>query len=120
MPNDITHFAIHAEDCERAMKFYKEVFGWTFEPWGPPDFWRIFTSREGIHGALQKRRAPVAEGDMTGYECTVGVEDINISVAAIESAGGKIVYPPFLIEHVGTVAQFQDTEGNLACVMQYV
>ena len=26
MPNDIAHFAIHADDCERAKKFYEEVF----------------------------------------------------------------------------------------------
>ena len=120
MPNNIVHFAINAEDCERAMKFYKEVFGWTFEAWGPPDFWRVFTSPDGIHGALQKRKESVSGGSVNGYECTIGVEDINLAVAAIESAGGKIVYPPFLIEHVGTVAQFEDTESNRASVMQYL
>ena len=36
MPNDVAHFAIHADDCQRAKRFYEEVFGWTFEPWGPP------------------------------------------------------------------------------------
>ena len=39
MPNDIAHFAIHADDCPRAKAFYETVFGWTFEPWGPPNFW---------------------------------------------------------------------------------
>lgn len=120
MPNNISHFAINADDCERAKLFYTDVFGWTFEAWGPPDFWRIFTSADGIHGALQKRREPVSGSGMTGYECTVGVDDIKAAVAAIETAGGKIVFPPFLIEHVGTVAQFEDTEGNKACVMQYL
>ena len=36
MPNDIAHFAIHADDCQRAKRFYEAVFGWTFEPWGRP------------------------------------------------------------------------------------
>ena len=48
------------------------------------------------------------------------VEDIKAAVASIEDAGGKIVFPPFVIEHVGTVAQFEDTEGNTASVMQYL
>lgn len=120
MPNNIVHFAINADDCLRAKQFYTDVFGWTFEAWGPPDFWRIFTSPDGIHGALQKRRDPVSGSGMTGYECSISVEDISSTVAAIEAAGGKIVFQPFLIEHVGTVAQFKDTEGNTASVMQYL
>ena len=31
MPNNIAHFSIHADDCERAKTFYERVFGWTFE-----------------------------------------------------------------------------------------
>lgn len=120
MPNNIVHFAINADDCLRAKQFYTDVFGWKFEPWGPPDFWRIFTSPDGIHGALQKRREPVSGSGLTGYECSISVEDVNAAVAAIEAAGGKIIFPPFLIEHVGTVAQFKDTEGNTASVMQYL
>lgn len=120
LPNNIVHFAINADNCERAIDFYKTVFGWTFEAWGPPDFWRIFTSPDGIHGALQKRREPVSDNGITGYECSIGVEDIKSTVADIEKAGGKIVFPPFLIEHVGTVAQFEDTEGNRASVIQYL
>ena len=69
---------------------------------------------------MQKRRVPVSGSGMTGYECTIGVEDIKATVASIEAAGGKIVFPPFLIEHVGTVVQFEDTEGNHASVMQYL
>lgn len=118
--NNITHFAINADDCERARDFYEKVFGWTFEPWGPPEFWRIFTSADGIHGALQKRIKPLAGVEASGYECTIGVKDIKSTIIAIEAAGGKIVYPPFLIENVGTVAKFHDTEGNEVCVMEYV
>ena len=83
MPNNIVHFAINADDCLRAKQFYTDVFGWTFEPWGPPDFWRIFTSPDGIHGALQKRRDPVTGSGMTGYECSISVEDIEVSATDI-------------------------------------
>ncbi|MDE0280166.1 MAG: VOC family protein [Gammaproteobacteria bacterium] len=31
MPNDSAHLAIHADDCQRAKRFYEAVFGWTFE-----------------------------------------------------------------------------------------
>jgi len=119
MSNPVAHFAIHAEDCERARRFYETVFGWTFEPWGPPDFWRIHTSPEGIHGALQKRREPLQGTGMRGFECTIAVPDVRATVAAIEKAGGTVTMPEFEIEGVGTLAMFVDTEGNVAGAMQY-
>ncbi len=119
MPNDIAHFAIHADDCERAKRFYEQVFGWTFEPWGPPEFWLVTTSPNGIHGALQKRREPVLGTGMMGYECTIGVEDLNGIAKAIEANGGKITMPPMVIQTVGTLIMFKDTEGNVVGAMRY-
>lgn len=119
MANDVTHFAIHADDLPRAKRFYENVFGWTFEPWGPPDFYLIRTSPEGIHGALQKRRAPVTGQGMIGYECTIGVDDLEAIATAIEENGGTITMQPFVIETVGTLIMFADTEGNVVGAMRY-
>ena len=119
MPNDVAHFAIQADDCQRAKRFYEEVFGWTFEPWGPPNFWRIHTSPEGIHGALQERREPLTGTGSTGFECTVSVDDVDATTRSIEAAGGAVTMPPFEIEGVGRLAMFRDTEGNIAGAMQY-
>jgi len=118
MGNHVVHFAIHADDCGRAKSFYERVFGWKFEPWGPPDFWQIDTGG-GIRGALQKREGPAGEGDPTAFECTIGVNDLAATAKALESAGARRVSQPFEIEGVGTLVQFVDTEGNKACAMQY-
>jgi predicted enzyme related to lactoylglutathione lyase len=56
---------------------------------------------------------------MTGFECTIGVEDVREIAAAVEKAGGKVVMKPFVIERVGTLIQFEDTEGNSVSAMQY-
>jgi uncharacterized protein len=53
MPNNVASFAIHATDVQRARRFYEAVFGWQFEPWGPPDFYLIHTGDEtnpGVQG----------------------------------------------------------------------
>ncbi len=121
-PN-VVHFAIHADDVERARTFYEAVFGWCFEAWGPPDFYLVNTGPEddpGIHGALQKRQTPRLEGQgMDGFECTISVADVEAISQAVSRAGGTIVLPPTQIPTVGTMIQFRDTEGNLACAMQY-
>jgi predicted enzyme related to lactoylglutathione lyase len=120
MANDIAHFAIHADDCRRARTFYETVFGWTFEPWGPPEFWRIQTSPGAIHGALQKRRTPVTGKGMIGFECTIAVADVAAIGAAIAKAGGKVTMAPMEIPGVGTLLMFEDPEGNVVGAMQYV
>ena len=77
--NNVNHFAIHADDVERAKSFYSNVFSWRFEEWGPPDFYLISTGNEefpGIRGALQKREQPLGAG-CNGYECSIAVENIK-------------------------------------------
>ena len=123
MANFVAHFEIFASNVERARKFYERVFGWQFEVAGPPDFYLISTGDEKDRGLTQgliaKRSGPAAEGSINAFRCTVSVRSITDTVAAIEAAGGKMRSPVTAIPDVGRVAEFADTEGNIACVMQY-
>ena len=114
------HFAINADDVPRAKQFYERVFGWRFDPWGPPNFYQIKNAGSGLLGALQERRDLVPGVRMAGYEASLGVEDLKATIAAVEAGGGKIVMPPYRIEGVGELIYFEDTEGNLVGAMQYV
>ena len=122
MANNIAHFDIHADDVERARRFYERVFGWRFEAWGPPDFYLVHTGSEkdpGIHGSVSKRNEPAVGMGRTGYECTISVADLGAIKAAIVANGGKILLDDHEIVGVGTLIRFQDTEGNVACAMRY-
>jgi len=119
MPARLRHFAINADDVQRAKGFYEAVFGWRFEPWGPPNFYQVRNAGEGLVGALQERRELKPGANMLGYEASMAVIDIKATVAAVEAAGGKIVMPPYRIAGVGELIYFEDTEGNLVGAMQY-
>jgi predicted enzyme related to lactoylglutathione lyase len=119
MPAKLRHFAINADDVSRAKAFYEGVFGWTFDPWGPPDFYQVKNAGEGLLGALQGRRELTPGVRMTGYEVTAGVADLKATIAAVEAAGGKIIMQPYRIDGVGELIYFEDTEGNLVGAMQY-
>jgi predicted enzyme related to lactoylglutathione lyase len=122
MPNNVKHFAVHADDVDRARRFYEKTMGWQFTAWGPPGFYLIRTGTDedpGVQGALQGRRDVVPGKTMVGYECTIGVDSIDDTVAAVEANGGKIVMPKFHIPTVGTLVFFEDTEGNVVGAMQY-
>jgi hypothetical protein len=120
MPNDVAFFAINADDVPRARTFYETVFGWSFEPWGPPNFYLIDTSKEpiAVKGALQERRELAHGQKMIGFECTITVADIDKTLRAIEANGGRLAAPTFHIPTVGTIAYFFDTEGNVAGLRQ--
>jgi predicted enzyme related to lactoylglutathione lyase len=105
MPATLRHFAINADDVQRAKRFYEGVFGWDFTPWGL--------------GALQGRRELKPGEKMLGAEITMGVDDLKATMAAIEAGGGKVLMGPWRLEGVGELIFFEDTEGNLLGAMQY-
>jgi predicted enzyme related to lactoylglutathione lyase len=120
--NDIRHFAINADDLARARRFYERVFGWKFEPWGPPNFLLIKTGTEkepGIQGALQGRRELVPGKRMIGYECSIAVDDVDQVAAAVRASGGRVIMERVTIVGVGHLIFFEDPEGNVAGAMQY-
>ena len=121
MACNISFFAIHVDDVARGRAFYETVFGWRFEPWGPPGFYLIHTGDEkdpGVQGLMHKRREPVNGTGMTGFECTIEVRNIDDTIRAIETSGGKIVMAKFHIPTVGTGVYFNDPEGNFVGAMQ--
>ena len=125
MSNDIRHFAINADDVARARRFYEGVFGWKFEPYGPPRFFRITTDpdqpTEGslCQGALQGRRELLPGQKTIGFECTIGVADVDQVAKAVKAHGGRIVMEKTTLMGVGDLIFFEDTEGNVAGAMQY-
>jgi predicted enzyme related to lactoylglutathione lyase len=124
MANHIAHFEIFASDVERARRFYEQVFGWQFEAGGPPDFYHIATGARADRGVSQgliaRRAGRAAEGHLNSFRCTISVDSIGDTVKAIEAAGGTLRSAVIEIPNVGRLVEFADTDGNVACAMQYV
>jgi len=58
----VNYFDMSADNPERAMNFYKNVFAWRFEKWnGPFDYWLAMTGdpkEAGIDGGIAQRTDP--------------------------------------------------------------
>jgi hypothetical protein len=125
MTNQLSHFAIHADDLDRARKFYAGVFGWTFQGFGGGpmmDFCQILDAegkRLAPLGAMQSRKFNAAPQPVIGFECSIGVNDVDAVARDVEANGGKIVMRKAAIPGVGWIVKFMDSEGNLACAVQY-
>lgn len=121
MGRPVVHFAVYCDDAERAMAFYRELFGWSFEPWGPPGYWKIETNTSvgATAGALSQRTGPRGEGAPNAFRCTIAVPDTDDVIARAEASGGRRASPTAHIPGVGKVAELEDPEGNLLCLMAY-
>jgi len=122
MPANLASFAIHVDDVDRARAFYEAVFGWVFEPWGPPGFYLIHTGDEaspGIQGLMHKRREPRTGTGLNGFEPSFAVDDLDDILAKVEANGGTIIMQKAAIPTVGTLIRFLDTEGNDVGAMHY-
>ena len=107
----ISYFDFSAEDPERAVNFYKKIFGWQINKWdGPLEFWEIKTGEPnelGIDGGLSKR-------DRIGQWTTpfINVSSVDQYIAKIEAGGGRIIQPKAGILGIGYTILFKDTESN--------
>ncbi len=125
MANQLSHFAIHADDLDRARTFYGGVFGWTFEGSGGGPMTQFCQIRDvrgktpAPLGAMQSRTFNPAPQPVLGFECLIAVDDLDEVARAVEAHGGKIVMPKAAMGGVGWVVKFLDTEGNLACAVPY-
>lgn len=118
----IAHFAVNADDDTATRAFYEALFGWTFEPWGPPSFFHIKRddgALPGPIGALQARRELEPGLRMTGFECTVAVDDVDAVVEATRRHGGEILMEKTTIVGVGDLAFVKDPSGNVVGAMRY-
>jgi hypothetical protein len=122
MPANLASFAIHVDDIDRARAFYEAVFGWEFEPWGPPGFYLIHTgdaASPGIQGLMHKRHEPRAGTGLSGLDCTFAVDDLDAVGAAVVAHGGTITMDKAAIPTVGVLTRFLDPEGNMMSAMAY-
>jgi len=118
----VVHFEIPADDPERAVNFYRSVFGWEINTWGGPvEYWLITTGPEGemgINGAIMRRTGETKGDSPTAYICTVGVPTVDEYAAKVEANGGAVVTPKMAIPGVGWFAYCRDTEGDQFGIMQ--
>ena len=119
----VIHFEVPFDDGERATTFYQEAFGWQINSMPqmqyslvtttPTDDSGNLTEAGGINGGLLARQQPI----MTPV-ITIGVADLDESLARIEKRGGKVMRGRQPVGDMGFAAYFQDTEGNVIGLWQ--
>jgi predicted enzyme related to lactoylglutathione lyase len=106
-----THFEIPVDDPERAERFYRELFGWSFQRFeGAPSYYGMASTGDenpGINGALFQR------SDVGVVSLTMSVDSIEDTLRKVEASGGKVRQGKTAIPSMGYFATCEDTEGNV-------
>ena len=115
MVNPACYFEIPVRDLDRAVEFYRAVFGCDFER-APVDgnemaLFPADSACGGASGALALGDSCVP-GRQDGVRVHFRVAEVTAALARAQVAGGRVVYPPTAVRGYGWVAEFEDSEGN--------
>lgn len=118
MSGRVVHFEVPFDDGDRARSFYREVFDWSIQPMPEMEYTIVSTgpaTDQGmpaepgyIGGGMFQREAPIDRPVIT-----LAVDDIDATLATIESKGGRAVQKKEPVGEMGFAAYFTDSEGNL-------
>ena len=112
MTNRVVHFEIPANEPEALTKFYRDLFGWTFQKAPIPDveYWLCDTGAggPGINGAVMHRQNP--QQTWMNY---VDVASIDAAIDKATKLGAQVAMPKMPVPGVGAVAAIIDPQGNV-------
>lgn len=118
----VVHFEIHADDPQRAVTFYENVFGWETQAWGEEqNYWLVSTGPDdepGINGGIIQRQEGTRGDAVIAFVCTVDVPSVDEYVTRATDNGGSIALPKMPVPGVGWLAYCKDTEGNIFGLME--
>ena len=112
----VVHFEIPSDNPEKSIDFFSKVFGWKFNRWGEEQYWLAETGPNespGINGAIIKKNGP--DHPLVN---TIGVENIDDTIKAVEDFGCEIVVPKMAVPGIGWLVYFKDPDKNITGVMQ--
>ena len=114
----VVHFEVPFDDAERAHTFYRDAFGWGLNPMADYTYTMVTTKPEGEEGVGINGGMLAKQGPITSPVITIGVADIDYSLARIEKLGGKVAIGRQPVGDMGFSAYVHDTEGNLIGLWQ--
>lgn len=91
-------------DIETAMRFYGELFGWTFEEMPDSGGYHVISNGGRINGGV----SPVE--DVTTWMPYFGQEDVGGAVDAIPGLGGSVMHGPIAMPQ-GQIVVAADPQG---------
>jgi predicted enzyme related to lactoylglutathione lyase len=115
--NKPTWVDLSTTDAPAAREFYSKLFGWKIEVDPDPQYGGYGMAEAGGKRAagIGPKMSPDAP---TAWSIYIATDDIDGLAKKVQSAGGKVVAPPFDVGVQGRMAAFQDPSGAVISAWQ--
>lgn len=108
----VVHWEIAAKDPERQRAFYSALFNWTIGD-GP-----IMNIPPGVGGPEPGPGGHIRADGRPGVTLYIQVRDLDETLAAAATHGGKVVRPRLQVPGGATLAVIEDPESNRVVLVQ--
>jgi hypothetical protein len=121
----VVHFEIPADDPEKLVGFYRDLFDWKVDkmPGDTMEYWMVSTvptddkgmptEPGGINGGLYRRQAP--QQQPINY---INVESVDQYVQKAKGLGASVIVEKMPVPGMGWFAQLLDPQGNAFAIWQ--
>ena len=104
-------------DVATAARFYGDVFGWTFETYGPADDLKTYTLASSggvpIAGMVFNQSPEVSGSRDARWVGLMSVPDVDAAAREVTKGGGRTLFGPQALGERGRAALFTDPEGAI-------
>ncbi len=107
--HEIVWIEIPSADRKASADFYAGLFGWEIDNSMDEMNYTMFTPASGPGGGFPELRDGFEPGDVL---ISISTDNIDESLAQVESLGGKTIVPKTEIPGIGWYAIFEDLTGN--------
>lgn len=117
---DFIWYELMTRDPDGAKAFYDSVVGWQIgpKPSGEMDYRMIAVGDSQVGGVFPLTEDHCAQGARPCWMGYVGVDDVDATVAKLQTLGGRVLLPAFDIPDVGRIAMVCDPQGVPFYVMR--
>lgn len=103
----LAHIEIPVKDIDESSKFYSNLFGWDFRPFGRG--YHLYNTHKGFTVGLRQSDS-ITSGDCTIFH--IRVADVDNALAKVQELGGKVSRGKTIIPAMGSYALINDKDGN--------
>jgi predicted enzyme related to lactoylglutathione lyase len=111
MNHSFCHIEIPTTNLNKAVSFYKELFGWKIEIGAFPDYAMFETGEQPGGGIMKVEKIATPSG--IGVVTYVLVEEVTDFLNKAKKLGGKIIKEKTEIPNMGWYGLFSDLDGNV-------
>ncbi|MBU2955522.1 VOC family protein [Marinobacter sp. F3R08] len=119
-------YELLTDNSDAALTFYRAILGWQATDSGQPGMdYRILSNHDkgsgeshDVCGLLTLTEAMRRSGARPVWLGYIGVDDVDLAIANIISAGGSKQMPPTDIPNVGRIAMVTDPQGTPFYIMR--